>query len=1249
MKEKLFKYLGAALAIIMTTTTLVLAQDSSTKNENVDNVAPNSSLSATVIHPKKLDIVLMTDYTGTKESNLLTDVNNTINSLFGKNVDAKLITEDTTNKLHAGDTYFQQPYDGAPADTGTGETYYNGTKTTRVDIQPVKETYKRLISSGFGYFIWYNDDSVYFQWNTSDVFNMVGEAPPGGGTLYDAPKNIKEIGASKHALYILTTDGNLYMSGSATQMSGSYANSVFYHAASAYTGMRIAMTNVKDIKTNYNGIAVLKNDGTVYYAGNVGLVTQYDTYGQPVYQSSMNVSTTSSSTQYMSAYESYCVTNGFVNVGMSNITRIQLGTESVIGMNDNTGQVYGIGYNQGQFGWTDPYFMPWTGPYNYGKYTVVSELNAVNIPLLDSRKIKQIYMYGVYSKIIQTDNSIWQLKGGGFTTHSSWQYMYAFCQNYLSSIEPGSYTQTGTMKPTDFFSIDTTPSFNLTTTSGYSTTDKVFTGYTWIYDHTDHYDYSINTGTSVTANTDGTAYRATDSSISKGYYFPGITPVYSLNTNDVTNQNFRANADKILLYVSDNTGTDFSASNFGSYYPLTSLNHSFMSFLSTNNFGNYIVTPSSMLDYINTDVTSNNNQDVSLRILSNSTEDGHLYNAGNYAQALTDILNKYTNNKEALNKYVVANEDIVQYNTQMIDKENDTKKAERWRYVHDPTVFLNDTGTLATSGQWVSSPITTFSQTGEYKISYQTQDDPTNETNFNNYDYWSNQTDQLDIFVHRRPFAKFSAITPRSTTKINDFLTNFDDKNDIAVTYNTYCNIQSNGYGGSKALNGNSAGTTGQDAAASVTINVPSNASNAILKYNATGNSNYNITLDGMPSTKSSDYTSIVSIPLSSGTHTLTLLTYYTAPYRTGPKGDREDHPAIYGNFVLDNLELTYNTTTWTNGSESDYTGSPLQTSVKYSDTSYDLDHTQTSDINNALSSLPDKGIQAEEWKWIDTTAGANGTWQSGRPTTVLKDHFYQVSLRVEDLEGAWSDPYIVTIGDMPSVNNAPIANFKLDTTEMIAGATNNINEAAPNNDYDPDGDPIVEKHWWIMTLDSNGNVTNTQDFGATKPDLSLLSEGNYQLEKKVRDDPSARDSSLISLWSQPCIVTFKVDSPLTLAATLAPNPTKQGQTVTFDIKTTGYANNLSIFLPDELKPLDTINTMGYFTQAITPQAVSEDFVPYVVPMNTPMTIDRDGNRLRPPYVFNVRADNAKGNYKIVQVELDVTGNIYDGIKTEMK
>lgn len=1197
-----YNAISIVILVCFLVSTIAYGKSNEDKTGELINVAPNASLSATVIHPKKLDIVLMTDYTGTKKSSLLTDVNKTISNLFSSNVDAKLYVEDTSNPEVSGHTYYEQEYDGAPTRYDDFESS-GGNKSlpsTRVN------TSERILTNEYGVLKWYYDNTISFTWNYYQRGENIyvtgkckrGEAPIEGGILTDAPRNIAKIGLSKHAVYILTDSNNLYMSGDATAMTPGYSD------GTPYTGMRCVLTGVKDIKTNLYGIAVLKTDGTVYYAGNVGLVVQQ--YGQgTLFTSTMDVSTKSES---RFGEMPYLVTQGFQQIpGMNNITRIQLGNKSIIGLNDNTGDVYGIGYSAGQFGWTDPYFQRCTNSYWDPTFAAMPTRYTKKIPLLNARNIKNLYMYGIYTEVIQKDNTIWRLEGGGFTTYATPSGMYTGMYREYYSQEPGKYTKIGTLTSNELLRIDTTARYELNETI----TDN-YIQHAGLYVNAFYTKYSYNIKGTYTQSINKTSVGLVNS-------------IKSLNTNDVMDRNYRIGSDKIILYVSDSESTNFSKETFGNYYPMTGLTQNFMFFLNKSNFASYVVSPSSMLNYIENIYTK---QEVSLRQLINSSLDGHLYDKGNYAQALKDIEARYSNNKEALNKYVIVNEDLLQYNTQFIDRENDIKKAERWMYSHEPSIFKNNTGTISTNNQWLDNPITMFEKVGLYGITYQAQDDPTQDSNFDNYNNWSNQTDQLEVIAHRRPIAKFTAKIPKEIVTSTNLVENFDDKHEIEVSYNSYCTIQNNGIGGSKALNGKSQGTS-ELSSATISINVPVGVTNALLSISLSGVL-YTVKLDDITLESLNSYNDLIS--LTPGTHTLKIDT----GFKSGYKWDDQYFPPEYGSFVLDNLNLTYDNHTWINGNASDYVDG--KSNITYNNTSYDIDHTEISDNKMTLNSiLPDKGIAQEEWHWVDVTPGFTGTWQLGQLDKYTKNHIYLISLKVKDIEGAWSDPYIVVLGDsILETNNPPIAKFSLEKLKIVKGEGNTITDLS----YDPDMDDLAEWHWRL--LDANNVLI--KDYGSTKPNLSSLNIGNYKLELTVRDNPLIPPT----MWSAPYTLSFEVtEELLNLTASLTPNPAKRGQMITITAITDGFAQDLTFYFPTEITSIDTKTTFPIY-KTIKVENHHVEKLEYYLPLQTPYTLDENSYRLRTPYIITVQTSK-NGKTKKVDLQLDVMGNIYNGIKTELR
>lgn len=289
--------------------------------------------------------------------------------------------------------------------------------------------------------------------------------------------------------------------------------------------------------------------------------------------------------------------------------------------------------------------------------------------------------------------------------------------------------------------------------------------------------------------------------------------------------------------------------------------------------------------------------------------------------------------------------------------------------------------------------------------------------------------------------------------------------------------------------------------------------------------------------------------------------------------------------------------------------------SVAITDSSYDFDHQNDSG----------KGIALVSYRWKQ-----QGTlpWINGIPASVQTGLVYEVQMQSLSVDGIWSFPYQLLI----NAKNPPVAQFTVTNNPMTKGGANPITDTS----YSPNvGSTITQRNWYI--LDTNYNIL--QNNGTTQPNLSTLASGDYIIEEIVKDNGG--------LVSVPCYQNLSVIDSLTLTASLSPNPAKRGQRITISTTTDGFAKNLSFSFPLEITSLDT-KTVFPITKNILVEAHHVDSIEYNLPLGTPDTIDKDGNRLRPPYVITVVATNDDQN-KSVNLQLDVTGNIFDGIETELK
>ncbi len=136
---------------------------------------------------------------------------------------------------------------------------------------------------------------------------------------------------------------------------------------------------------------------------------------------------------------------------------------------------------------------------------------------------------------------------------------------------------------------------------------------------------------------------------------------------------------------------------------------------------------------------------------------GILYDSGQYAAAANDLRTKYATPKDTVvEAFAIVDEDALEYKTYYSDYEGDPMYDSKWRFDHVPSYFENNTGTASFSGICRASPVTTFTQTGKYEITYMVQDNPKSDAGFDEYKLWSKDRVGMTVFAHRRPVAAFN-------------------------------------------------------------------------------------------------------------------------------------------------------------------------------------------------------------------------------------------------------------------------------------------------------------------------------------------------------------------------------------------------------------------------------------------------------------------------------------------------------------
>jgi hypothetical protein len=104
----------------------------------------------------------------------------------------------------------------------------------------------------------------------------------------------------------------------------------------------------------------------------------------------------------------------------------------------------------------------------------------------------------------------------------------------------------------------------------------------------------------------------------------------------------------------------------------------------------------------------------------------------------------------------------ITYAVTFTDPENDPRltQYESWTYTHNPSVFMNPTGTWGSSGSSFATAQTSFPLPGDYSFTFKSKDDPNSSypypsMTFNPYRQWSNSLNGK-IRVHRIPFSLYT-------------------------------------------------------------------------------------------------------------------------------------------------------------------------------------------------------------------------------------------------------------------------------------------------------------------------------------------------------------------------------------------------------------------------------------------------------------------------------------------------------------
>ena len=759
MKKKVSIFL--ALVLLVFCTTNIFADDAIIKstdflkskediNTVVDNAAPNVGFS--LAKKKLVDVVILTDYTGTNLTNLASQLNSLKNSLSANNVDMQYNIIDGTNKAYAGEalisespmaigqyvnanyTSFVESYAGIKQDLTVTTNNPNIAIDVLSDIKIMRSYHggyyhhnRYADIPGSSFFAVTNSGEMYGWGYSSYVISLLpieyGEDSITTPRLFTDISDVKDYIPNGWYGVALKNDGSVWYNGelrySPLYFTGPVGDPVYYSFKKLP-----GYSNIKQIVNTGNFILALKEDGTVwgqgdnicYSLGNVPSNYNRDAEGYYTWDTEM------------------------VQVpGLTDVEKIFGFKHSAFAIKkDGTVWAWGANYyteilgvpsdGESKFYYIENLSYP---PYQiYHPKTAFCVYNPKKIPGLDGKSISQItciyneYKDPIYTVIVKTDGTVWKLDSSGLSKITKTREQGIDYDNFTTyELYPGTPLN-------DIVYIDSKPSL-----TAYLKKDG-----TVLIDCYRVYE-----------SLSGRKLRYIKTLINNNTGISPTMPVYGVSVNKVYEKTLRKGSDRYLLCISKSAGNNYSG-GFGSYYSFGTLNNSFVEYLGRNDFSIYAAVPASTFDYIS-DVGK---QEVSIRHLVNSSvREGKLYDISQLSTMLNYINTKYANvdPESKITQYVVVNEDKVEYSTFYDDGSKDPIYTGEWQYTHDPTVFENNNGIISFSGQWRSTPLLTFTNVGKYDVIYRATDNPKNNIIFSAYRK-SGDTPKMTIYAHRRPIAQ---------------------------------------------------------------------------------------------------------------------------------------------------------------------------------------------------------------------------------------------------------------------------------------------------------------------------------------------------------------------------------------------------------------------------------------------------------------------------------------------------------------
>ncbi|MEC1177264.1 PKD domain-containing protein [Metasolibacillus meyeri] len=165
------------------------------------------------------------------------------------------------------------------------------------------------------------------------------------------------------------------------------------------------------------------------------------------------------------------------------------------------------------------------------------------------------------------------------------------------------------------------------------------------------------------------------------------------------------------------------------------------------------------------------------RIITMSMHKGAYINNANIDAALNEIATYILNELErsrGITELFITTEEQIDYEAHYSDYEKDDLFQDYWKFNHQLSFFESERGVITDNNQQRQNPYRHFGLTGRYQVFYAAQDDPLTRyfalntfEPFIDYRKWSNEADNLKIYVHKMPSAEFTFTIDEATGQLD--------------------------------------------------------------------------------------------------------------------------------------------------------------------------------------------------------------------------------------------------------------------------------------------------------------------------------------------------------------------------------------------------------------------------------------------------------------------------------------------------